>query len=448
MNDIIMPSGFDLTKNLHGHVRVETRSRWTGKVIDSQEKENLVTNAVAKIYKAARLEGKSMWGWLTPIYAKALGGLLLFDNTLTESADNIKFPGVSKLVGFAGQDADTTHAMAGSYNASESTVLSNGFTTVWDFLTSQANGTISALARTSYYFAKAGISGAENPSPFYTSNLGPYTWGSPLQVLGYDATNKLIYLALSSQQTYNGVTYPTNKIYKTHCDFETQPLLNMYLVSNPDKWTEVTTVSSSTDGTNNAYQFTYDPYSDNFYYGVSTTTRKIYIISTSGTRSSITVPANISSYYALVATENYYWYIGSSSTIYQIKKSNPSDSNSVVPSFSPSRIVALADDCVWIGGSNSSYQRALIYADLTVLVVELSANITAYEILTPTNSSNNGRPPMLLGDYFGVCHANQSGTAAQPFPITSYLGTIANLDSPVTKTSSQTMKITYTLTEA
>ena len=84
-------------------------------------KENLVTNALAKQLML------SAWGnyngagsntmlsaFLTPFYTKALGGLLLFNGTLTASADNIWFPSSVKLVGCAGQTSDTTNANMGS----------------------------------------------------------------------------------------------------------------------------------------------------------------------------------------------------------------------------------------------------------------------------------------------------------------------------------------------
>lgn len=444
IKDFITPTGFDLTKDLHGHVRVETRSRWTGKIIDSQEKDNLVTNAIANVYKVSRAAATPLWSWFSPIYSKALGGLLLFDNTLTESADNVHFPGSVKLVGYAGQTADTSHAMAGSMNSSESVFTSNGFTAVWDFLTSQANGTIGSVARTSYLFMSRGIAGRDSSEVFPYSNLGPYSLGSAMAILGYDKINKYLYLACPLQQTYNGAVYPTNKIYRVYCDFETQPLLNQYLISNPDKWTEVLTVSSSTDGTSGAYQFMYDPHSDNFYFGASGSTKKIYLITPSGTRSSITVPANISNNYQVAATASYYWYVGASNTIYRVKKSNPSDTDSVVLTFAGSKILALADDCVMVGGGAGTYNRALIYSDLNAIYLDFSnALADGVDILAPTAPAY-GRGPMILGDYLGC----PSSTSTPLLPLTGYLGTIANLDSPVTKTSSQTMKVTYTLTEA
>lgn len=444
MNDIITPSGFDLTKNLHGHVRVETRSRWTGRVVDSQEKENLVTNALSNVFKPCFMAGRILSDWFTPIYAKALGGLFVFSDTLTESASNVHFPMNAKLIAYAAQDSNTSNVMGGSLNAAECLFTSNGYTSVWDFLTSQANGTIASIARTSYLFKSRGLAADPSSSHVYDlSSFGPYSLGSGMYIIGYDATNKYLYVTTTTSQTYNGNTYPTNKIYKTYCDFEKKYLLPTYFIPNPDKWTEVVTISSSTDGTSNASHYSYDAYSDNFFYVASGSTKKIYIISTSGTRSQISIPANAAGSYQAAATENYYWYINSGSTLYRVKKSNPVDTDSFTVSasgFTPYKLVGLNNDGIMVGAS-SGYLYAFVYSDLTVVFVTLDSGASYYSLLDGSYPSYHSAI-MFLGDYFG---RNQTGAV---LPLTGYLGTIANLDSPVTKTSSQTMKITYTLTEA
>lgn len=445
MIDNIGSMGLDLTKSLHGHVRIETRDRWTGRVIDSQEKDNLVTNALAKIYRASRGATDSLWNWFSPIYSKALGGLLLFDTALTESASNYMFPGSAKLVGFAGQGANASIPMAGSYNGSESVLGANSFTSVWDFATSQANGTISSIARTSYQFQDRAAGGSNE---FNTSSFGPWAIGAPLAVLGYDSTNKYIYLAVHSTQTYNGTTYETNKIYRAYCDFEAQSLLDLYYIPNPDKWTEIVTVSSATDGTNNARLFVYDPHSNNFYYGANGSTKKIYLIAMDGTRSTITLPVNLSSSLSLAATENYYWYIpASENKIYIVPKANPANTSSASLSFAPSRLIGLGD-CVMVGGVYTGSNIAIVYSDASAVEFNTFSNIGVDNVLSGQYTSSNARVPMLLDVYMAFCSSFSSSGSGTARANACYLGTIANLDNPVTKTSSQTMKITYTLTEA
>lgn len=422
MNDIITPMGFDITKKLHGHVRVETRSRWTGRVVDSQEKDNLITNACQLMLQTqAWYQGSGMSANWTPIYEKLLGGIMLFDNTLTEQASNIAFPSGVKIVGFAGQEANADNPMAGSFNANESVKTSNGFTTVWDFLTSQANGTIASLARTSYQFAKNFVNRTSVSTNFFNYNMG--TQNPPALVnyafLGYDDTNKYIYLAARTTQTILGVSYPTTKIFRIKQDFGKVGLLNM---QPPAADMDVVKTLTSSDGTTTAANFLYDKYANNFIYANGTT---LHIVSIDGTHTSKTLTGTAGT---LAVTENYYWRAGSS-VVYRISKTNTAD----IGSYSISNaayIAPIGNDVVAVW--DSSYNMSFLYPDGTVKTMGNAVNLYSNSYLQ-------------VGPFYSMINANSS---IYLNPSANYLGTIANLDSPVTKTSSQTMKITYTLTEA
>ena len=52
------------------------------------------------------------------------------------------------------------------------------------------------------------------------------------------------------------------------------------------------------------------------------------------------------------------------------------------------------------------------------------------------------------GKVCGACMGSYGYDPAVSIGMTAYLGTINNLQTPVKKTASQTMKITYTLTDA
>ena len=128
------------------------------------EDENLITNALDKLinmHMAMNISPNDQN--LLPIATEALGGLMLFDDTLTETAENIHFPTGAHIVGYASQDVNTSDKFRGSYNAVESGKSMTGFTSVWDFGTTQANGTIKAVARTSRW-------GGQNPLYFWRSN--------------------------------------------------------------------------------------------------------------------------------------------------------------------------------------------------------------------------------------------------------------------------------------
>lgn len=451
INDTIKPMGLDLTKNLHGHVRVETRDRWTGRVVDSQEKDNLVTSAISKIYKMAKGVNYQLWNWFTPIYSKALGGIMLFDGTLTESADNYLFPGGVNLMGFAGQTANSSNPKGGSLNGSESLEGSNFYTSVWDFGTSQANGTIASISRTSYLFPDyvVGVGAVNNISIWSPSNMGPYSWGtgSVIRAIGYDSSNKYLYFALSAAQTYNNVTYGTDKVYRANVDFENQKLLTQYYIPNPDRWTEVFTVTSAAHGTTTASALGYDRFADKFYYALGTS---LYVISLTGSASTITLPVSVYGAFWVSATENYYWVV-SGTNVYRVSKSNPADVASTALSSNSAASLALSNDSVMVGVSNnvSIQNYVIIHDDLSLCYFDAFSLVQGATL----NGYSYGQvtPPVELLDVYMSCPgmgATYASSGRGVFLYTCYLGTIANLPSPVTKTSSQTMKITYTLTEA
>ena len=417
MTDNFRPIDFDLAKRLHGHVRVETRDRWTGRVVESQEKENLVTDAAAKMIQTAQFGNLNNW---VPVYSTLLGGLMLFDNTLTENASNIYFPSSAKLVGYAGQVADSSNTLCGSYNANESIFTSNGFTTVWDFLTSQANGTIASLARTSHMIKDNPLFGySYSGSSFGTSGT---SLSSSINVIGYDETNHILYFTVTTDITDSGISLNKNTIYKESIYIDKIGLTSPI---NAQKAEAVKTLTSS-DGTASAYNWVYDKYDNNFVYIASTT---IHLVAIDGTHTTKTATGVSGQRFAV--TENYYW-VANGTTLYRIQKSNTA--NIQTYTVQGTNIAPSENDILYAWPSGFG-NMSRVYPDGTVIT--LSAKTASSTQSFAQSDYKN------VGTLFGV---RANGTAV--YALTNYLGTIANLDSAVTKTSSQTMKITYTLTEA
>lgn len=426
MNDIIKPFDIYLTKKLHGHVRVETRSRWTGRVVDSQEKDNLITNALQNLLLHAEWGGSTsykysgMQTFVAPIYARALGGIMLFDSALTEQATNVLFPSSTKLVACAGQDANADNDKRGSLNADESVFISNGFTTVWDFLTSQANGTIASLARTSHLFPNS-------PAYYYNSQSSTYIYldmynnnghdfgSNYTRYIGYDETNEYLYLYPNAGITLDGVTYSNKAIYRAKVSLNKIKLCAG--LPPASQYTLVKTLTSA-DGSQNAYDWRYDQYANEFLYLSGNT---LHVISASdGTHSTRTLGG--SGYYWAV-TENYYWRT-TGSQVYRISKANLADVASY--NISTTNLAAAGNDIVFFASSN----WYILYPDGTTIKL------------------GNGAYSGNVAECGPFYEQTDSNNTAYLYLKPNYLGTIANLDSPVTKTSSQTMKITYTLTEA
>ena len=126
---------------LKGSVKIELTDVKTGEV-KTHEQHNLVTDNVQFMLNYADPAN------LLPLYQKAMGQLLLFDDEITENdgTELIGYPKESKLVGYANRTLNTELINSGSYNVAESSGTTDSFTSVWDFSTSQLNGTIGALA--------------------------------------------------------------------------------------------------------------------------------------------------------------------------------------------------------------------------------------------------------------------------------------------------------------
>lgn len=154
---------------LKGHAVIELKDEVTGRV-QRIEHDNMITNGLKYCmtpwlgkFSYASISTSTMQ-YLTDenienrkssnksMLNHLMGGIFLFQNQLEENVDNVSFPNDNPLTGKASWDAyfgmDT---FRGSYNDAESGLQDDGsYKHVWDFSTSQANGQISALALTSY----------------------------------------------------------------------------------------------------------------------------------------------------------------------------------------------------------------------------------------------------------------------------------------------------------
>lgn len=139
------------------------------------EDENLVTNALDKLINIEMAMNHAPNTRILPLATNALGGIMLFDGELTEDPDNIHFPVEAHLVGYANQAVNTTDVYRGSYNSIESGKTAEGYVSVWDFGTTQANGTIKAVARTHTHGGAAPLYNFNGPEAVDTNSGNPTT---------------------------------------------------------------------------------------------------------------------------------------------------------------------------------------------------------------------------------------------------------------------------------
>ena len=132
---------------------------------ETYKHDNMITNAVQDLCMSQRGDMATILKIVDngDSYAQALfGGLLLFDETLNSDPADYFLPTV-KCTGYASQDAyaglDTCR---GSFNASEGGLQADGsYKFVWDFATSQANGTIKSLALCPNMMGQIGLTNSQ-----------------------------------------------------------------------------------------------------------------------------------------------------------------------------------------------------------------------------------------------------------------------------------------------
>ena len=477
---------------IKGKAKIELFNAKTGKLEKSVEEHNLVTNALRYLINIAATCNAAPDDQVFPIATRALGGIMLFDGALTEDVENIHFPPIDKgvhLVGYASNNTNTSDVNRGSFNSAESGPTATGYKSVWDFGTSQANGTIKSVARTSAY---AGNDPLRYYIGLYNSTIGAGcpsndTYWHPVRydgeyvymlknsgntmrvyrvrrpmlshkVADYSSRNTdfeqvATFDTLAAQGEYNhygetrSITYYADNpsLYKDGGDgyiycvyagynpnYEAGMVFNYFTIKySDDSWekSELHEIVLQAE----AYCST-----DSFYDRVSTNpTKYVYRygnhIDNSG----------------MVRIADGYLYLVSSSRkrILQIDLSNTTDQSSIriLEDSSSDYIYDLQNVSLRNGGifftvyhyTNDSYyyQNGILYEDGSYLLHAFSG----------TNNENdwynsvrvNGKELERFGYY--------KDTRIERGFIANYLGTIANLTSPIEKNASQTMKITYEL---
>lgn len=142
---------------LKGHTRIELTNVETGEV-EVYEDDNMVTNALSKLLGSYGWFGidnintiMSRYEDSASVIKRLTGGIMLFDSNIEENADIINSPLGVSIVGCGSLSPNISgdNLMAGSYNTAESGFTDEGgYKHVWDFSTSQANGTIACASLT------------------------------------------------------------------------------------------------------------------------------------------------------------------------------------------------------------------------------------------------------------------------------------------------------------
>ena len=487
---------------IKGHTKIELRNIKTGKV-ETIEKDNLVTNALAYYLKDIGVFGRSPLLADNDAYNSGvrdnpiinmMGGLLLLDTALTESADNIILPGGVKMIGNGsynvtadGQDGVTE---LGSWNSVNSGWKSDGkYVMEWDFSAEQANTpqgkSIACVCLTSAkhgYIGEGNInpSGAarsekKSDTPYYT-NSNEYTLD-----VSTNAINRVVKIS-ATDSTATFVNY-YNYVYDAqHAEDHMSLTGKLKLTTKKIPFTKLDLRESFPANNNGG-----DIY-------IPTTETEIPLPSAFLTQLGNRTPwlgGKHGDYYYLLARTMHQLAVGASVQGVKIDCSTLTATPITITNTLDDIIVMTSDReaCVMFGNNTAAVKcrygasygdlkEGFFFQDLThnedtsfvqntnmtsgsELKMHMHEDWCIYNwhkidftdrTVLPVNGSDSatmGTPLVmenpLLEDYIPYNQGYWTPTSLRLYHCTDYLATINNLQEPIQKTSEKTMKVTYTI---
>lgn len=432
----------------------------------------LNTNIMGLLYNNTGFNGSSGENWMLPLKKNIMGGILLYQNEIEERADNYYAPMSNPLIGYASDNANNTEDIRrGSRNLTESKEVDGGYRFVWDFQTSQANGTISSICMTNTLAGR----GTQYENNYFVRLATYYGDDGPYKVEAY-RDNKRIFIAdgyrLEMTTFYNSTQAtlrkylddflhasltdrPTSRrvldaVEETTIELGHYPLY--YLYSGGSKDGVMEPYSTSTDVRTYLYHG-----ADGKWYGLVRRDNRIFdyisgsreyykhdgyewfldtIDGDQCTTQKISAPSGISDLTSIGMSGKWLMcYTGTK--VYRIDTTNVANIE-LVPNIeynSSHYMTYIVDDDIVINGWYFMDGAPMLYVRETT-----DMNYVAW-----------GRKQMARHKAYAVREWMYSSNGYRLYKelylYTPYLATINNLATPVIKTADKTMKITYTITE-
>lgn len=440
----------------------------TGKVIQETQDENMVTNAIANVLNPSPLmfaestsaDYENYMFTIMSSLEKLLGGVMLWSEAIPEDVNTIFPPNIEAQVGYAGNNAYTgTNAFRGSFNTIESGEIHNGHRFVWDFPTSAANGTIKCVTLTSGVGGRCGWGGdADSDITRYvgtaisisSSNGSPdyYSAGSLIgqwltdtftfaRVNGKTLSLIDVEMPINSLKAGSGSIY-TNKIKRNYKDCPKTDISMEYTLNSaiPTYFSaEDKLVICTNKGADTFYYLKIDPLTK-----AIVENKEIIVSGYSFSRAH--------SYRIYAELDGYLYIIGNKNSTDSLLKVNLSDTSIVeviaMPAyvFNYLRLFIFQGKLAFSTGYSTS-DRDAYYLNSNGEWVKLNCNNFFYYAENAATFCKDIKSPFMLN----TISPSNSGCTVFSYLTNAYLATIDNLQTPVNKTASQTMKLTYTLVD-
>lgn len=402
----------------------------------------------------------------TPLWQKLCGGLLLLDSVVDANANFVALGQKMTGRGYYGSSNNGSPVNLGSWNATESAVSSNAVQMVYDFTTSQGNGDIKAVCLTSDYCGRIGLGNQDDdynvrlrvsPNDWqgYNTSYAPTGIGN-----GFGFDGDFVYC----NPVLNGTSLTIDKRY---ANAKKVDLIHTLTGAYTAGTISVTLPSAMTHTTNlRLRQVSATKLVLIGYTGQSTNAFSVAIIDLSGTPS-----ATVSEITGMdkAGESELDW-------LYEIADCVGVDGNGnpliAVPTYAYKPIAFLVNAGAgtkqafkfnenyssWAGG-NYRYQNTVCGMGNGFFMLTMNSDNVAVPGFVCDSSANSGsgsihpcegmvaRNKLLNGlNLWNNEKGNNDDIRLCQNPF--YLATINNLATPVTKTSSQTMKVTYVISRA
>lgn len=456
------------SEKLHGHTKITLRDVSGGvKVI---EKDNLVTNAIYDVFKCD-YDGLLDIPALLPL-RQLFGGILCFHDPLPEDAGKYAVPCEleNALTAHAGQNAHSTASpYRGNPNGALSQEITGGYRFVYDFSTSQGNGTISAVCMTSSNMGNVGTIPYDTSVPLIDRDFAYKDEGvnfvQPIQTINADFAAKHPFKIDAENGTATAVFIVGNSFYEIQLEHDFVKF-GLNLTATDWKVTGVRTATlTHSHGSNVTFcedENSYFVFSNPLNGGAALTGDKVdkstmtaadnSLSVTGAALRTINMPTGCVWPRFPYSVENnlgdvYIYWPTTGGSFARINVNNQADVELLQTVFSTwddttlNRGFAHINDRLYVGekymiNGNNVYEISPVPA-----ITGETQSATA-----ALGFARNGGLPVAWGN----CYLNGSSASWRrllgPTLIYPYLATINNLNSSVTKSASQTMQIQYDIT--
>lgn len=433
--------------------------------------DNMFTNALKNLVESSKpyTYGQTGDGYtkylssITPAWKHMLGGVLLFRDPIPEDVDTIIPPNGNKNTGYASNTANAvaTNNLLGSYNTYESgpTDDGKGYTHVWEWNTSQANGTTSCICLTSRLGGLCGWDSDTEPTnqtfimPLYTLNAAPdATIGSGN--FGFNKGNignKVV--DVETTDDYNkiviaGREYINNKYVLILHEFKIPIKVDLFTTFGNYYYTktsidmqnyyynyfEPSRIIPNSKEKQISYSYTSGGKTYCVVFDLTTNTPKRYeldFVVGNNTNMSTAVINNIA-------------YIIYGAMLHKVNLTDNSHIEIELP-FGCS-IMTIIENKLFLFESSYCYGKTVILDLGTDTVIGVTYTKSAASGAIFKLQTNAHKLPIIDGCY-SYQYAGNDNPSYLPQIITPYLATINNLATPIIKDNTQTLKVKYTIRE-